>query len=284
MTIEFNSIFEFIKTYVVRNRVKDKKVYIDITKIKIDVDKRLTIKKSLYISKKSDGAFDISFSGIGKLWSFKSKKFKVPNEMELKKLLPLVNYKNIILDEQKQTAFLKVKGMKIGLGAIAKGYAVDKAKEVLIRHGIKNFFIDGGGDIYFSGKKKTGPWKVGITDPGKKEEYFAKIEVENKAVVTSGDYERFIIVDNKRYHHIINPQTGMPAYKTLSTTIISDSTFDADGFSTAVFIMGYKKGMNLIESIDGIDSIIIDKNSLLHISTGLKNPLQIKRSPTKRSN
>lgn len=204
----------------------------------------------------SKGAFDITVGKISNRCNFAKNLY--PNQTELKKLLPYVNYRKIRVSND--SLYKESREIEIDLGGIAKGYIIDKAVELLREKGINQGFINAGGDMFLLGKNKGDKWRIGIQHPRDKGEIFASIALKNKAVVTSGDYERFFIKDNVRYHHIINPKTGMPANELISVTIIANQTWLADALSTAIFVMGVEKGLNIVNDFPiyiGVDAFII---------------------------
>ncbi len=224
------------------------------------------------ISERTEGKFDVAFASIGNLWRFKEEPPKLPDPEELRKRLPLIDYESILIDRKAGTVRLGRPDMRISLGAIAKGYGVDRAGGVLRKNGIESFIVYGGGDILFSGKKGNRPWTVGVQDPRNHGAYFARFEVPGtKAVVTSGDYEKFFTLEGTRYHHIIDPDTGYPARGTVSVTVMADNTMPADAFATGIFVLGPKNGMALIESDPALEGIIVDDRLRVHISSGLEN-------------
>jgi FAD:protein FMN transferase len=223
------------------------------------------------ISELTHGKFDISFAAMGGLWKFKAKPPRLPDRQELKRRLPLVDYKSIIVDEENSTLRLARAGMRIGLGAIAKGYGVDMAAEALRKHGFNDFIVYGGGDLLVSGNKGGRLWKVGIQNPRERSRYFASFEIaEGGAVVTSGDYEKFFLLNGKRYHHIIDTDTGFPAEGTVSVTVLAKTAARADALATGIFVLGPKKGMEVIEADPSLEGIIVDSDLKVQVSTGLK--------------
>ncbi|MDD5530779.1 MAG: FAD:protein FMN transferase [bacterium] len=201
------------------------------------------IKQGIYVGKLTDGAFDITIRPVMELWKDFKKINKAPTQEEINKLLPLVNYKNIIINDS--TVEFAQKGMKIDLSGIAKGYAVDLAVEKLKSAGIKTGMIRAGGQITVFGNKV---WKIGIRNP-RKSEVFKVLELKNRAVATSGDYERFFMTGDVRHHHIMNPKTGFSISDCISTTIITDKGVFSDALSTGVFVLGPEKGMALLDSL-----------------------------------
>ena len=228
------------------------------------------IQQAEKISQISNGAFDISFASIGHLYNYR-KNIK-PDTTIINQQLTAVNYKNIILNQEKQTLHFNQPQMRIDLGGIAKGYAVDKAIEILQKNKIKTAMVSAGGDSRILGDRKGRPWMIGIRHPREEGKSRVVLPLSSVAVSTSGDYERFFIDQGKRYHHIISPQTGKPADKSQSVTILGPEATITDALSTTVFILGYKKGIALINRLVDYDAIIIDDKGQLHYSDGLANP------------
>jgi len=229
------------------------------------------------VSELSEGAFDISWAGMRGVWKFSKGFEKVPTPEEIEKTRPLINYRDIQLDEAKKTVFLKKPGMAIGLGGIAKGYAVDRAMQVMVNGGIKNALIKAGGDMRIQGTEDGKPWPIGIQHPRDKKKLLGTLALSNISLSTSGDYEHFFIKDGILYHHIIDPKTGYPARGCQSVSILAPDTMTSDTLSTAVFILGPEKGMALIKSLPGIEGIIVDAQGQVHYSPGVEN----RRAPGK---
>jgi thiamine biosynthesis lipoprotein len=232
------------------------------------VDKELfnLIERSLKISQLSQGYFDISFASIDKIWSFKGQSQEMPSDSLLAASVAYINYKDIVLNKATGTVFLKNPGMKIGFGAIGKGYAADKAKEVMLALGIEDGVVNAGGDLLAWGYKGNGKvWSIGIADPNDKNRVLSNIEITNQAIVTSGDYEKYVLINDERYGHIINPKTGLPAKGIFSVTIIANSAEIADALATTVFVLGPEEGLKLIDYLEGVECIIVNsKNKILY--------------------
>ncbi|MBI3609555.1 MAG: FAD:protein FMN transferase [Nitrospirae bacterium] len=222
------------------------------------------------ISELSGGAFDISWAAMRGLWKFSKGDEKIPTPDEIRKTQPLINYRDIQLDQTRKTVFLKKPGMGIGLGGIAKGYAVDKAMQVMVNAGIKNAVIKAGGDMRIQGTEDGKPWAIGIQHPRDKTKLLGTLALTNISLSTSGDYERFFIKDGILYHHIIDPKTGYPARGCRSVSILAPDTMTSDALSTAVFVLGPEKGMTLIKSLPGIEGIIVDDEGHSHYSPGIE--------------
>ncbi|WP_246202951.1 FAD:protein FMN transferase [Fulvivirga lutimaris] len=239
----------------------------------VKVDKELfeLIKRSKKISALTNGAFDISYASMDKIWKFDGSVTKLPTEEEIKASVSKINYHDIILDEENQTVFLKNNGMKIGFGAIGKGYAANKGRKIMLELGIKSGIVNAGGDLITWGKEANGnDWSIGIADPKNKTHVLAWITVGQMAVVTSGNYEKFIDIDGQRYSHIIDPITGYPVRGLKSVTIICPDAELADALATSTFILGKEKGLSLINQLKGVEVLLVDDNDNISTSDNLK--------------
>jgi thiamine biosynthesis lipoprotein len=226
------------------------------------------IDRAIYYSELTGGAFDISFASVGRLWDFR--KQVVPSEESVRKNLGLVDYREIRLDPGTKSVLLARPGMEIGLGGIGKGYAVDRAMAVLAGRGIKNAMVMAGGDTLIRGSRYGEPWRVGLRNPDVKDGILAVLPLEDQAISTSGDYERFFIKDGVRYHHILDPRTGFPARGCRSVTILAPDASTSDPLATGVFVLGPEKGIALIEKLDGVEGIIVDGRGTMRLSSGLE--------------
>ncbi|WAW14013.1 FAD:protein FMN transferase [Peptostreptococcus equinus] len=257
------------------NKLNDKA---GIEPVKVSNDIYNIIDKSIKYSKLTDGTFSTAVGPLTLLWGIGGESPKVPTKEEIDKVLPLLNYNDIVLNEKEHTIFLKKKSMKIDLGGIAKGYCADKLARQLKSKGVKNAIINLGGNIYVYGKnQKDKNFTVGIQDPSaSNQEVMGQVTLTNKSVVTSGIYERYIEKDGKIYHHMLDPKTGYPFENNLSSvTIISDNSVDGDSLSTSTYGLGLEKGMNFINSLDGVDAIFITKDKKVYVTKNIKNILKI---------
>jgi len=230
----------------------------------------------------TSGAFDVTFGALADIWKFDhDQDNKIPAPADIQQRLPLVGYKDLILDASARTAYLTRAGMRAHLGGIGKGFAVDRVASILKERGITNFMIQFGGDMYVAGMPGNRQWRVGIQDPrGSGNKSFAAMELTDSAVSTSGDYERFFLKDGVRYHHIMDPRTGQPARGSRSVTIVANTSTMADALSTGVFVMGPADGMALVERLPDVEGVIVsDRNEVL-VSSGLKARLAILSPPT----
>lgn len=233
------------------------------------------IQKSLAFGEISSGSFDITVGTLIELWDIGGETNSVPTEAEIKSALANINYLDVEIEEQQN--LIKIPpGSIIDLGGIAKGYAIDRAREVLRSAGIEHGMVFAGGDISTIGVKEDGTsWRVGIQDPRQSTSLLGIISLADSTIVTSGDYERFFIQDGVRYHHILDPDTGYPARDVISVTVVADSAADGDALSTAVFVLGRKAGLELIESITGFEAVIVDNDGEVWLSTGIENKIEL---------
>lgn len=229
------------------------------------------VRLALKVSRESDGAFDITMSPLTELWGFYGDSPHLPREQEIKDVLSNTGYKYLMIKDGKLEKSME--NIRIDLGGIAKGYGVGQAVKVLKEEGITSALIDAGGDVYALGKKGGKLWKIGIRDP-RGEDLLGYLEVEDLAVMGSGDYERFFIKDGKRYHHIFDPKTGYPAEYLSGITLIHPDPVVSDAWNTALFVMGPEKGLKVIERIPGMETIMVTTSGETLYSSGLKNRLE----------
>ncbi len=242
-----------------------------IAPVVVDDEVYELIERSIGISKITQGAFDISYGSIDKtLWNFDRSMTQLPPLKEAQKMVHLIDYTNIILNEENRTVFLKNKGMRIGFGGIGKGYAAEMAKKVLLANGVANGIINASGDLTAWGLQPNGAqWTIGIANPDFPQEAFSYLEISNKAVATSGNYEKYVMIKGKKYSHTIDPKTGMPISGIKSVTIISDNAEFADAMATPIAVMGINAGLYLINQIPTIYCIIIDDNNKIYTSKNI---------------
>ncbi len=228
------------------------------------------------VSELSHGAFDVTWAALEGLWKFDGSSPKIPSDEEIASRLKLVGYADLVLTKSPPTAKLAKKGMAIGLGGIAKGYAVDRAAAILRKHGFIDFIVYAGGDLYTSGHKGPGrPWTIGVQHPRVRGALISTFPAPGGAVVTSGDYERYFIKDGVRYHHIIDLRNGKPARKSIAVTVMAKDAVMADALSTAVFVLGPKDGLELVEKLPGVEAIVIDPQGKPWLSSGLKDEIDV---------
>lgn len=239
--------------------------------VKVDLELFQLIERALKISKLTSGAFDISYASMDKIWKFDGSMTSMPSSEAIKKSVEKVNYQNIILNPKEQTVFLKQKGMKIGFGAIGKGYAADKAKGLLQNKGVQAGIINASGDLNAWGKQPNNTdWMVAIVNPLNKEKVFSWLPVNNSAVVTSGNYEKYVRFNGELYSHIIDPRTGYPSKGILSVSIFTTSAELADALATSVFVMGKEVGLDFINQLKDVECIIVDGNNQIITSNNIE--------------
>ena len=228
------------------------------------------IGESIKYSALSSGAFDITFSSVGYLYDYRLKKH--PSNAIINELLPAINYRHLVLDKSKRSIRYAMKGVRIDLGGIAKGYAIDNAVAMLRACGVDNGVVKAGGDSFMIGTRNGRPWMLGVKHPRQENKIVLRLPLSNVAVSTSGDYERFFIEDGNRIHHIISPKTGKSVSENWSVTVIGDSALKTDALSTTLFVMDLKSAMELVDKLKDVDAIIIDANGKMHYSSGLVEP------------
>ncbi|TDP03280.1 FAD:protein FMN transferase [Flavobacterium sp. 245] len=236
-----------------------------IKPIKVDREVFELAKRAIKLSEITKGGFDISFAAMDRIWKFDGSMTEMPSAEAIKKSVEKVGYKSIILDSVQSTIFLKLKGMKIGFGALGEGYATDKCRAMMIAKGINAGIINGSGDMSTWGKQPNGmSWKIGITNPFNPEKLLAVVPLEQQAVTTSGSYEKFVVFNGKRYSHIINPATGYPATGLCSVTVFGPNAETANGLSTSLMVLGQKEGLILLEKHSEYSCLMItDKGKVI---------------------
>lgn len=223
------------------------------------------------IARLTQGAFDITFASLGYLYDYRAR--RLPSDQQRDALQALINYQLVQLDSGGRSVRYAEKGVLVDLGGIAKGYAVDQAIALLATKGVRSARLSAGGDMRLLGSKRGEAWTIGIKDPRQPEDHAVVLPLEDIAISTSGDYERYFIdAQGKRIHHILSPKTGKPAQGIQSVTVIGPRAIRTDGLSTAIFVLGVEKGLSVIENIDGYDAIIIDAQRKMHYSQGLMAP------------
>ncbi len=246
--------------------------------VKVHEDTLEVIKRGIYYGELSGGLFDITVGPLVKLWGIGTENPRVPSSGELEDAVKLIDYRDIGIKEEDGQVMLKNPGMMIDLGGIAKGYAADEVKNVMLSEGIDHAIINLGGNVLtVGGKYDGGYWKIGVQDPDAPTgSPMGTVKVKDRAVVTSGDYERYFEKDGKRYHHILNPATGYPENNGLKgVTIVTPVSFDADALSTTVFLMGLDKGMELVENLEDVEAVFITGDKRVFVSSGLKESFEI---------
>jgi thiamine biosynthesis lipoprotein len=251
--------------------------------VPVSRDVREALSIAHQVSEWTGGKFDVTFGVLSGLWKFdyQDKDNTVPDRREVLRRLPLIDYRDLEVDERAGTAFLKRKGMRVNLGGIGKGYAVDRAVEILRRRGLQDFMVQAGGDMYVAGHRGDRPWRLGIRDPrGPADRSFATLDLSNGTLSTSGDYERFFIASGRRYSHILDLTTGEPARECRSVTLVTNRAVIADALAKGVFILGPAAGMQLIERLPDVEGVIVSSRNEVLVSSGLTNRLVLLSSPT----
>ena len=225
------------------------------------------VQRSLYFSRLTEGAFDVTFASAGYLYDYR--KGKHPDREQLQELTPLIDYHKLILDKEQSTIAYGHPGIRIDLGGIAKGYAVDRCLQLVKQLGIEHALVTAGGDSAVAGDRLGRPWTIGVRDPRDEEKLAAVVPLVDVAVSTSGDYQRYFEKGGVRYHHIIDPASGDSARELRSVTIIGADATTTDALSTSVFVLGPQAGLALIDRLPDIDAILIDRNGRMHYSSGL---------------
>jgi len=242
-----------------------------IAPVKVDKEVFDLVHRSKKISELTQGAFDITYGSVDKrLWNFDTTMTSLPDVQTAKQMVRLINYKDVILDENQCTVFLKEKGMRIGFGGIGKGYAAEMARHLLQQHGVISGVVNAAGDLTTWGYQPNGKvWTIGIADPNSKHAAFSHLNITNVSVATSGNYEKYVMINGKKYSHTINPKTGLPVTGIKSVTIICTNAEVADAMATPVTIMGIRTGLDMIDQMKDIACIIIDDNNRIHTSKNI---------------
>jgi len=245
--------------------------YAGIAPVPVDEEVFQLIQRANKISDLTDGAFDLSYGSIDKrLWNFDRQMTSLPDAHTARSMVRLINYKNILLNEADHSVMLKEKGMRIGFGGIGKGYAADKAKQLLVNEGVESGIVNASGDLTTWGTLANGKaWTIGIADPDNASFPFSYMNVSNISVATSGNYEKFVMIDGKKYSHTINPKTGLPVTGIKSVTVISPYAEIADAMATPIAIMGITAGLRLINQVQHLACIIIDDDNNIYTSKNI---------------
>lgn len=254
----------------------------DGTPVQVSPEVILVLQHAAEGARLSGGAFDVTVGAFSGVWKFdEDRDGSIPDPALVAERRKLVDWHDVIVDPKKNTARLRRKGQRITLGGIAKGYAVDRAAGLLRAAGLVDFIVQAGGDMFVAGQRGARRWRVGIRDPrGARDDYFAFAEVQDMTFSTSGDYERFVVRDGKRYHHILDPATGYPAMLTRSVTVMARDALTADELSKGFFILGPEKGMALVEQLPDVEAVFVGADNKVTISSGLTGKLKIIHPPT----
>jgi thiamine biosynthesis lipoprotein len=264
---EMQRINQLMSPYIETSELSELNHHACDTPITVSKELFELIALSVELAKETDGAFDITFASVGYLYNYRDK--KKPEKDQVENLLEAINYRHIKFDVDVHSIFFAHRDVKIDLGGIAKGHAVDNAIDILKKRGIKHALVTAGGDAKMLGDRRGQPWMVGIRDPRHKDKQTVVLPLADIALSTSGDYERYFEQDSKRYHHILSPKTGTSAYEVQSVSIIGQRSTLNDALSTAVFVLGVQKGLDLLNHTPGYDGIIVDNQRKLHYSSAL---------------
>ncbi|RTE55593.1 FAD:protein FMN transferase [Arenibacter aquaticus] len=268
---EINRIETLISSWIPSSQTSDINLNAGIKPVRVDQELLELIERCITVSRITDGAFDITYASIDKVWKYDDSMTQIPSKGAIQNSVAKIGYQHIVLDKKAQTVFLKQKGMRIGFGAIGKGFAADKVRSMLKAEGVKSGIINASGDLTTWGKQPDGTdWMVGITNPLNKDNIFSWFPVVNAAVATSGNYEKYVTFNGVKYSHIIDPRTGYPSTGILSVTIFAPSAELCDALATSVFITGTETGLNTINQIKGVECIVIDDKNQIHTSKNIE--------------
>lgn len=269
---EIQRIEALFTTFKDESQTNQINVHAGICPVKVNREVFDLIQRSIRISELTQGAFDITYGSIDKsLWNFDTHMTALPDSQTARRMVRLINYRNVILDDKECSVFLKEKGMRIGFGGIGKGYAAEMAKRLLIQKGVTSGIVNASGDLTTWGNQPNGqPWTIGIADPNAKNQPFSYLNISNVAVATSGNYEKFALINGKKYAHTIDPKTGLPVSGIKSVTIICPNAEIADAMATPVTVMGVRVGLDLINQMQGVACIIIDDFDRVFTSKNIK--------------
>lgn len=268
---EISRIENLISDWKSDSQVSEVNQNAGIKPVKVNREVFELTQRAIKLSELTNGAFDISFATMDRIWKFDGSMTEMPSAEAIKKSVEKVGYKNIILDSVQSTIFLKLKGMKIGFGALGEGYATDRCRDIMLAKGVKSGIVNASGDMTTWGKQSNGKdWNIGITNPFHPDDVFAVVPLNEGAVTTSGSYEKFVVFNGKRYSHIINPSTGYPATGLCSVTVFGPKAEIANGFSTSLMVLGKKSGMNFINKYPNYSCIMITDDGKIIKSKNFK--------------
>jgi thiamine biosynthesis lipoprotein len=265
--IEMERINQLMSPYIDTSELSELNRTAATSAVKVSAEMFKVLSLSTELSALTNGAFDITFASVGYLYDYRQK--QRPDDQSINALIGAVDYRHVVLDAEKQSVYFSHPEVKIDLGGIAKGYAVDNAIDALKAMGIEHALVTAGGDTRLLGDRMGKPWIIGIRDPRNKDKQAVLIPLEDSAMSTSGDYERYFEEDGKRYHHILSPKTGRSSYEVQSVSIIGPQSVYNDALSTAVFVMGLNDGLGLINGLSNFEAIVMDNERRLHYSNGL---------------
>ena len=268
---EVKRIEEILSTFRDSSQANKINRFAGIKPVKVDEEVLNLIERSNKISALTDGAFDITYGSLDKsFWNFDLNMTALPDKETALKTIGLINYRDLIINKAESTVMLKNKGMRIGFGGIGKGYAADRAKQILQGLGIKSGIVNAAGDLVTWGRQLNGaPWTIGIADPDQSDRPFSSLNISNMAIATSGNYEKYVMINGKRYSHTIDPKTGFPVSGIKSVSIICPSAELADALATPVIVMGVRVGLNLINQLNQVGCVIIDDLDKVYTSKNI---------------
>jgi FAD:protein FMN transferase len=250
--------------------------------VPVSPDTLAVVKKGLWVAELSRGAFDITVGVFKGLWKFdEDNDGTIPDPREVKKRVKLVNWRDVLVDDQAGTVKLRRPGQRLNLEGLAKGYGVDAAVRAIRQSGLRDFIFHAGGDLFAAGRRGDREWRVGIQDPrAPRGKIIFELSLSDRAFNTSGDYERSIVKNGVRFHHILDARTGFPARGCRSVTILAEDAFTADTLDTAIFAVGPELGMKMIEDAPGVEGVIVDAENHVHVSSGLQGRIIKRGDPT----
>ena len=269
---EYRSVDARMSTYRDTSEISAVNAAAALAPVTVDPELFALLERALQLSELSGGAFDITYESVGYLYDFRARQY--PSEQEIAARLGQIDYRLVRLDPAERSVFFAEPGMRINLGGIAKGHAVEQAAALLKRSGIRNALLNAGGDTRVIGDRRGQPWIVGIRHPRVAGEVVTRLPLADEAISTSGDYERFFEQDGRRFHHILNPSTGQPTQGVLSATVIGPDATMTDGLSTTVFVLGARAGLELIEGLADYEAVVVTADGVLAYSSGLMPPAE----------
>lgn len=269
---EIRRIEKLLTTFDESSQVNRINANAGVSPVKVDREVLELIKRSLRISGITDGAFDITYGSIDKrLWNFDRTMTSLPDPETARQMVRLIDYRKVILDENVSTVYLPEQGMRIGFGGIGKGYAAEKAKTLLMQQGIPGGIVNASGDLAAWGQDASGKdWTVGISNPDNASDVFSWLPLKDMAIATSGNYEKYVIINGQKYSHTINPKTGLPVTGIKSVTVLAPNAELADAMTTPIMIMGIKAGLSLVNQVKGLACIIIDDHNHIYSSSNIR--------------
>ena len=267
---QYRRVDEVMSTYRESSEISQVNRSASTRPVRISAEMFSLIERAQELSMRSGGAFDISYESVGYLYDFRAR--QKPDSAQIEAALASIDYRSVVLNAEQRTISFARPGMRINLGGIAKGYAVERAAQWLRSQGIEHAVLNAGGDTRVLGDRRGQPWIVGIRHPRAASDVITRIPLIDEAISTSGDYERFFEEGGERFHHIINPGTGRPTDELMSVTVIGADAVLTDGLSTTLFVLGMERGLALIDTYTGYEAIIVDRTGKLRYSSGLAEP------------